>query len=98
MWVLIKALYKRCLGAPGHVTKILQAKNGQIMEILNRYISVITDIDETWFVIFEYTINYLSFGYVRLPQHEYYFSCFFCFILLFFSFFLFFSGYLLLNR
>ena len=51
MWVLIKALYKRCLGAPSYVTKILQAKNGQIMEILNRYISVITDIDETWFVV-----------------------------------------------
>ena len=64
--------------------------------ILNRFISVITDIDEKWFVSFEYTINCLSLGYVRLPQLEYYFSSFFSF-LLFFFFLLFFSGYLLLN-
>ena len=42
---------------------------------LNRYISIITHIDEKWFVIFEHTINHLSFGYVRFPQLEYYFSC-----------------------
>ena len=50
--------------------------------ILNRYISVITDIDEKWFVIFKHTINWLSFGYVRLPQLEYYFSYFFFFFLI----------------
>ena len=60
----------------------------------NRYISVITNIDEKWFVIFEHAINCLSFGYVHLPQLEYYFS----FFLTFFYFLFFFSGYLLLNR
>ena len=35
--------------------------------ILNRYISVITDIDEKWFVVFERSINCLAFGYVRIP-------------------------------
>ena len=34
---------------------------------LNQCISEITDIDEKWLVIFEYTINHLSFGDVRLP-------------------------------
>ena len=29
MWVLMNALCKPSLGAPGRVTKILQAKNGQ---------------------------------------------------------------------
>ena len=29
MWMLINALYKPSLGAPGHVTKILQVKNVQ---------------------------------------------------------------------
>ena len=50
---------------------------------LNRYISVTTDIDEKRFVIFERTINHFSFGYVRLPQLEYYFSCFGIFFLTF---------------
>ena len=48
-------------------------------------ISVITDIDQKWFVIFEHTINHLSFGYIRLPQLENYFSCF-AFFPYFFSF------------
>ena len=55
------------------------------------------DIDKKWFVIFKYTINYLSFGYVRLPKLEYYcisdFSCFASFFLLFFLFFLRLSTY-----
>ena len=29
MWVLINGLRKLSLGAPGHVTKILQAENGR---------------------------------------------------------------------
>ena len=45
--------------------------------ILNRYISVNTNFDEKWFVIFKHTINLLSFGYVRLPQPKYYFPFFF---------------------
>ena len=63
-------------GGPDYVTKILQAKMGQKWAILKRYISVITNIDDKWFVIFEHTINHLSLGYVCLPQFEY---CFFLF-------------------
>ena len=61
---------------------------GKKLTNLNRYISVITGIDENWFVIFEHTINYLSFGYVRLPQLEYgtIFLVLESFLLLFFSF------------
>ena len=66
------------------MTKILQAKVGRKWTILNQYISVITDIDEKWFVIFEHTINCLSFDYVHLPQLDYYFSSFVSFFLLFF--------------
>ena len=29
MWVLMNALCEASLGGPGHVTKILQAENGQ---------------------------------------------------------------------
>ena len=57
---------------------------GKKLMILNQYILVITSIDEKWFVVFEHTINLLSFGYVCLPQPENYFS-FASFILLFFS-------------
>ena len=70
MWVLMNALCKLSLGAPGHVIKILQAKNGQKV---NEFESIITDIDEKWFVIFEHTINHLLFNYIRLPQLKYYF-------------------------
>ena len=56
---------------------------GKNLTNLNRYISVIADIDENWFLIFEHTINHLLFGYVRLPQREYFF---------------FFTSYVLLNR
>ena len=35
---------------------------GKKLMNLNRFILVITDIDEKWSVIFEYTINQLSFG------------------------------------
>ena len=38
---------------------------GKKLTNLNRYISTITDIDEKWFVVFEHTINHLSFRYVR---------------------------------
>ena len=67
-----------------NVTKICRLNVGRKWTILNRYISVITNIDEKWFVIFEHNINCLSFGYVHLPQLEYYFSFFpfFFFILL----------------
>ena len=59
---------------------------GKKLTSLKRYISATTDNDEKWFVIFEHTINLHSFGNVRLPQPEYYLSCFVSFFLLFFSF------------
>ena len=69
MWVRMNALCKPSLGAPSHVTKILQAKNGQkVDEFELIYLGNYTDIDEKWFVVFEHTNNRLSFGYVRLPQ------------------------------
>ena len=71
-------------------------KMGKKLTNLNRYISVITDIDKKWFVIFEHTINHLSLGYVRLPQLEHYFSCFVSFFdCFYFTFFIFVQGYLL---
>ena len=39
-------------------------------------------------MIFEHTINRFSFGYVCLPQPEYYFSLFFFFLTFFFFIFL----------
>ena len=39
-----------------------------------------------WKMVFERTINHISFGYVRLPQLETYFSCFASFFPFFFSF------------
>ena len=41
------------LGAPGHMTKFYRPKVGRKWTILNRYISVITDIDKNRFVIFK---------------------------------------------
>ena len=82
MWVLINGLCKPSLETPGHVTKITKRpKMDRKGTILNRYIWVITEIDRKGFVIFEYTINRLSFGYFHLPQLEYYFSSFFFFLL-----------------
>ena len=73
-------------GVPGHVTKMLQAENGLKMDDFKQYISVNTDFDGKWFVLFEHTINCLSFGNVRLLQPEYYFS-FLSFYFILFSFF-----------
>ena len=56
----MNALRKPSLGAPGHVSKSLLAENGQKVYECDRYISVITDIDEKWFVDFEHIINHLS--------------------------------------
>ena len=66
------------------MNKVLQGKNGQKVTNLNRYIPVITNIDKKWFVIFEHTIDLLSFGYVGLPQLK---LLFFCFASFFFPFF-----------
>ena len=48
----MNALCQTSLGAHNHVNKILRAENGKKLTSLNRYISVITDIDEKWFVSF----------------------------------------------
>ena len=82
----------RVLGAPGLMNEMLQTENGQKVDILNRYISIITDFDGKGFVIFEHTINHLSFGYVGSPQLEYFF-----FFFLFSFFFLRLSTFKLLN-
>ena len=76
----MNGLCKPSLGALCLMAKISLGKKLN----LNRYISEITDIDEKWFVIFECTINHLSFGYVRSSQLEYYFSCFASFLYFFF--------------
>ena len=80
---------------PGNMNENLQAENGQKLTNLNQYILTITNINKKLFAIFEQTINNLSFGYVRLSQFEYYFSCFFFYYLLIYFFF---PCYLLLNR
>ena len=90
MWVHMNGLCTPSLGALCHIAKILLGKKLNF----NQNILEITNIDEKWFKIFEPTINHLSFGYVRLPQLEYYFSCLVSFFLLFF----FFCCYLLLNH
>ena len=69
---------------------------GKKLTSLNRYILVISNIDSKRFMIFEHTINHLSFGYVCLLQLEYYFSSFECFFLL--LFFLLPLSTVLLNR
>ena len=86
--MLKNTLCKPSLGAPSHVTKILQAKSGQKVDDFEPiYLRNYTDIDEKWFVIFEHTINWLSFEYDNLPHLEYYFSSSFSFFLLFFFLF-----------
>ena len=52
----------RVWGAPGHVTKIFHAENGQKVD---KFEPIYFDIDEKWFAVFEHTINRLSFGCVR---------------------------------
>ena len=80
----MNALYKPTLEASSHVTEIVQAENGQKVHDFQSIYLGNTDIDTKLFVIFEHTFNHLSFGYVRSPHLEYYFSCFASFFLLFF--------------
>ena len=89
MLLLINALRKPSLAARRHVTKILQAENGWKGDKFESIISVNTNINEKWFVVFELTINHPSFGYARLPQIE---NCFFCFAHFFYFFFSFSSA------
>ena len=86
----MNALCKSSLGALGHVIKILPAKNGYKVDEFEPIYLINSNIDEKWFLVFERTINHLSFGNVRLLQldYQYYFSCFLSFFLLFFLFLL----------
>ena len=93
----MKASRASGLEVPGYITGILQAENRKKWTNLNQYISINTDIDEKWFVIFKHTFNHLSFGYAHLAQLEYYFSLFLSFFLLHYHFFFLFPSYLLLN-
>ena len=86
MWVIINVLYKPSLDAPGHETKTLPAENGQKVNDLEQIYLGKYRFRWKMIVIFERTINSLSFGYVRLPQLEYYFCSFLSFFLLFFFF------------
>ena len=88
MWVLINALCEPSLGVPGHVIEILRLKMGKKLTSLNQLFSVITDIDEKYFMIFEHTINQFSFGYVRLPPLKYFFLVLFLFSYFFIFLFL----------
>ena len=85
MWILTNGLCKPSLEIYINIIKFYTPKMGKKLTSSNRYISIITDIDDKWFVVFEHTINHLSFGYVCLPQLEQYFFCFASFFLLFFS-------------
>ena len=53
-------------GARSRDQKFYKPKIGKNLTNLDLYISVITDIDAKWFVVFEHTINHLSFGDVHL--------------------------------
>ena len=83
--VHMNAFCKPSLGRQVTWPKFYRPKIGKKLTSLNRYILIISDIDEKWFVVFEHSINHLSFGYVHLPQLKNYFSCF----AFFFVFFLF---------
>ena len=65
-WVLMNALWKPSLGAPGHVTRISQAENGQKVDE-NEPIY----LDNYWYwwkMIFKHTINHLSFVMCVYPN------------------------------
>ena len=71
MWVLINGWCKPILGVPGHETKILQVKNGQKVDDFEPINPVKNNFEQKRIVIFEHTINHISFGYVCLPRPEY---------------------------
>ena len=83
MPMLINALCKPSLGAPGDVINTLQAKNGQIVDNFESiYFSKYQFCRK---IVCNYWAHYQPpfFDYARLPQLEYYFSCFASFFLLF---------------
>ena len=65
--------------------KFYTPKMGKKLTNLNRYISVRTDIDETWFVIFDYTtIVFLFIVFVYSNLKLYFLFVFFFFLTFFF--------------
>ena len=58
----MNALRKASLGAPSHMTKILQAEDWQKVDEFEPIYLGNYNIEEKWFVVFEHTINCLSFG------------------------------------
>ena len=86
-WVLISALCKQSLGVPDHVTKILSAQNEQKLDEFEP-IYLVINYRYWWKMVCNFWAHYhhLSFGYVCLPQLEYYFSSFCFYFLTFFSF------------
>ena len=52
MWVLMNALSKPNLGAPGYVTRILQAENGRKVDEFEAIYLGNYQIDEKWVVSF----------------------------------------------
>ena len=68
MWDLWMLYANWVWGRPVTWPKFYKPKMDKKLTNLNRYISVITNIDKQWFAVFEHTINRLSFGCVRLPQ------------------------------
>ena len=86
LWILNA---NRVWGRPVTWPEFYRQQMGKKSTSLKWYISITTNIDEKWFVVFEHTINHLTFGYVRLPPLEnFFFSCFAPFFLLFFLFLL----------
>ena len=90
MWVLMNALCKLILGAPGHVTKILRAKNGQKVDNFKIYI-YIDNYRYWWKMVCDFWAHH------QLP---FFWLCSFTptwklFFLFSYFFFLFFSSYLL---
>ena len=95
MWVNTIILRKPSLGEFGLVTKILRAKNGQkVDEFEPINISVITDIDEKWFVVFDTQSTTFLLVMFAYPDLITIFLVLHFFVILF----LFLPLYLLLNR
>ena len=94
MWVIINGSSKPSLGVTWsrdqNVAGRKWAESEQFWTDISRKMLILIK----WFELFEHPINRLSFGYVRLPQLVYYFSCFF---LTFFLFLLWLSTFKPLN-
>ena len=95
LWLLYA---NRVWGRPVTWPKFYRPKMDKTLMNLNRWISVISDINEKWFVIFEYTFNHAPFFWLCLCTLTWT-SIFFVllFFSYFFSFFYFFPSYLLAN-